>query len=380
MVSLRAVLLALVPALVRGTPYTLTKEYFGSSFFEGWNFFGNVDDLTHGNANFVTAAQAAALQLAYINSAGNAIIKVDNTTVVPPNSDRNTVRITTEEAFPVGNLWIVDMLHVPFGVGQHFLDLLMRANAPSPIAKSKCSVWPAFWSYAVASNWPAGGEIDTFEAVNNVLNAQMALHTEPGCTVVNAVQTSTLVNTTDCNVQADENMGCVVENPDRNSYGAAFAAAGGGVFATELAEEGISIWFFERQKIPSSISRGSTSVDTSTFGVPVANFPATGCTIDTFFEPQNLVFDITLCGDFAGNPTIFAQTCQGSCYNNFVIGPPSNYNNAYFEIQYLQVFSSTPTINPRAAPNGTTIRRSAGLAGSSGARHAKRRGSGRHWT
>jgi hypothetical protein len=189
MVSSRAVLLALgLPALVRGTPYTLTKEYFGSSFFEGWNFFGNggsrcatcltlllncpMSQLTISptatrstcakcpirpcsdyrvllfpslyyftHCSFVTAAQAAALQLAYINSAGNAIIKVDNTTVVPPNSDRNTVRITTEEAFPVGNLWIVDMLHVPFGVGQHFLDLLMRANAPSPIAKSKVSEW-----------------------------------------------------------------------------------------------------------------------------------------------------------------------------------------------------------------------------------------------
>jgi hypothetical protein len=91
--------------------------------------------------SFVTAAQATALQLAYVNSAGNAIIKVDNTTVVPPNSDRNTVRITTAEAFPVGSLWIVDMLHVPFGVGQLFLDLLMRAHAPSPIANSKVSEW-----------------------------------------------------------------------------------------------------------------------------------------------------------------------------------------------------------------------------------------------
>ena len=101
-------------------------------------------------------------------------------------------------------------------------------------------MWPAFWSYAVASHWPAGGEIDTFEAVNNVLNAQMALHTEPGCAVVNPVQTSTLVNATNCDVLADQNAGCVVENPDRNSYGAAFVAGGGGVFVTELAEKGIS--------------------------------------------------------------------------------------------------------------------------------------------
>lgn len=101
-------------------------------------------------------------------------------------------------------------------------------------------MWPAFWSQAVASTWPVGGEIDTFEGVNNVLNAQMALHTEPGCTVINPVQTSTLVKSTDCSVLADQNLGCVVENPNPNSYGAAFAAAGGGVFATELAETGIS--------------------------------------------------------------------------------------------------------------------------------------------
>lgn len=31
-----------------------------------------------------------------------------------------------------------------------------------------------------------------------------------------------------------------MEDPDPNSYGAAFAAAGGGMFVTELAESGIS--------------------------------------------------------------------------------------------------------------------------------------------
>ena len=58
----------------------------------------------------------------------------------------------------------------------------------------------------------------------------------------------------------------------------------------------------KRQRIPSSISSRAPSVDTSTFGVPVANFPATGCKIDTFFQPQNLVFDITLCGGSSSIP------------------------------------------------------------------------------
>ena len=41
----------------------------------------------------------------------------------------------------------------------------------------KCSVWPAFWS--TAPSWPVGGEIDTFEGINNVMNNRMTLHTEP---------------------------------------------------------------------------------------------------------------------------------------------------------------------------------------------------------
>jgi hypothetical protein len=73
-----------------------------------------------------------------------------------------------------------------------------------------------------------------------VHNSQSSLHTEPGCTAVNAVQTSTLVNSTDCSFKTNSNEGCVVEDPDPNSYGAAFAAAGGGVFVTEFAETGIS--------------------------------------------------------------------------------------------------------------------------------------------
>jgi len=73
-----------------------------------------------------------------------------------------------------------------------------------------------------------------------VHNSQTSLHTDPGCTAVNAVQTSTLVNSTDCSFKANSNSGCVVEDPDPNSYGAAFAAAGGGMFITEFAESGIS--------------------------------------------------------------------------------------------------------------------------------------------
>ena len=66
-----------------------------------------------------------------------------------------------------------------------------------------------------------------FEDVNMVHNSQTLLHTEPGRTAVNAVQSSTLVNSTVCSFKTNSNLGCVVQDPDPNSYGAAFASAGG---------------------------------------------------------------------------------------------------------------------------------------------------------
>ncbi len=73
-----------------------------------------------------------------------------------------------------------------------------------------------------------------------VTNSEVSLHTLPGCSIVNPVQTSTIINTTDCDYQANLSSGCSVEVPDPKSYGAAFASAGGGVFVTEFATTGIS--------------------------------------------------------------------------------------------------------------------------------------------
>jgi hypothetical protein len=70
--------------------------------------------------------------------------------------------------------------------------------------------------------------------------------------------------------------------------------------------------------------------------------------MDKFFEPQNLIFDITLCGDFAGQANTFAQTCSGTCYKDYVIGPPNNYDNAYFEINYVRVYGSNTIVKNAA--------------------------------
>ena len=114
--------------------YALVREYSGSSFFDRWDFFGNWDNLTLGASLTVTPSpslikvglctgdvwwldreDATSQGLAYVNNAGNAIIKVDNTSNVPFNEKRNTVRITSTDFYNYGSLWILDLVHLPFG-------------------------------------------------------------------------------------------------------------------------------------------------------------------------------------------------------------------------------------------------------------------------
>ncbi|KAF8968928.1 glycoside hydrolase family 16 protein [Flammula alnicola] len=318
---LLAFLIPFAAVPVAADTYDMVKEYAGQNFFDGWTFYNHFDNLTNGDVVFVSASQALSSRLAFVDSTTNhAIMQVDNRSTVVFNDKRNSVRLQTDVRFGVGSVWIADMLHVPYG----------------------CSVWPAWWSNAPA--WPTGGEIDTFEGVNMVTNSQMGLHTLAGCTVTGQQQSSTLLNSTDCSHLDNNNLGCITTDPRTTSYGAAFAQAGGGVFVTEFATTGISVWFFPRANIPSTISSNSSSIDTSTLGLPVGNWPSTTCSSSQFFEPQNLIFDITLCGGSLCRRRIhLPQTCSGVCYNDYVLGNGSNYNTAYFEVASVRVFSKQGT-------------------------------------
>jgi hypothetical protein len=106
------------------TSFELVREHKGATFFDDWDFFGSWDNLTLGDVWWLDEADAMNQSLAYVNSANNAIIKVDNTSNVAYNQKRNTVRITSKDTYSLGSLWMIDLLHLPYG----------------------CSVWPAFWT------------------------------------------------------------------------------------------------------------------------------------------------------------------------------------------------------------------------------------------
>ena len=97
--------------------------------------------------NQTTALQQ---QLTYINSAANAIIKVDNTTFVPYNEKRNSVMIASNDHFDFGTLWVFDALHVPYGCGT-----CLRPSSRRSINVLH-SIWGAFWSRGAGVQWPDG--------------------------------------------------------------------------------------------------------------------------------------------------------------------------------------------------------------------------------
>jgi len=318
-------LLCLLPAALAAN-FTLVKSYAGSTFFDSWDFDTNYDNTTNGDVQYVNSPQ-----LAFVNSAGNAIIKVDNTSNVPYPDKRNSVRITTQDYYEAGTIWIFDAVHLPYG----------------------CSVWPSFWSKGF--DWPRQGEIDIVEGINLQSSNQMALHTFAGCSASSGTDQTGITGDLNCN--STTGSGCTVGEKAQNSFGAGFASSGGGVWATQFDASGIFIWFWNRANIPASITTAADSIDISAWGPPSAAYPAAGCNIGEFFGAQQLVIDITLCGDWAGVPSIYQPTCGGDgsasgCYVNSVINAGSpHFDTAYFEISYVKAFgvNSSVVASPSAA-------------------------------
>lgn len=78
-------------------------------------------------------------------------------------------------------------------------------------------------------------------ACRRVMTAHAKAICVQGCTHTNtSLQTSTLINSTDCSTLANNNEGCITTNPSQQSYGEDFANNGGGVFVTEFATTGIA--------------------------------------------------------------------------------------------------------------------------------------------
>lgn len=270
--------------------------------------------------NYVSLEQAQGEGL-YSTTTDTIRMAVDSTNVASGRG-RNAIRVESKASYTHG-LIILDLNHMPEG----------------------CGTWPAFW--LLGPDWPSGGEVDIIEGVNSQAANSFAMHTSPGCSIVNDGFSGSM-NTPNCDVYAPgqgHNEGCSISTLDTQSYGTGLNNVGGGVYATEWTSEAITIWFFPRSQIPADIKTGNPHP--STWGVPQARFGG-ACDIDKFFHDQKIVFTNTFCGDWAGKVWGQDSTCSpsGNTCQEYVQYNPTQFQKAYWDVNSIRVYQNTGGFGP----------------------------------
>lgn len=313
----------LAPAITLPPPnhssgrYDLVDSWQGENFFDNFDFFTG-EDPSNGFVTYLDRASAENTGIIGVKPDGSVFMGVDSTTVLNPNGPgRNSVRVESKKVYDHG-LFIADLKHMP-------------SNA--------CGVWPAFWT--VGSNWPTHGEIDIVEAVNLMTNNKATLHTSGSCPISASNMGAALASNECAQGSGSHNAGCVVGDP--GTFGTPFNNAGGGVYAMELTDNHIAIWFFPRGAAPASIA--NRHLDSSSLGTPMALFQGS-CNLTELFNQQMIVFDTTFCGDWAGR-TFAESGCSmngrgsstQSCVD-YVASHASDYDESFWEINAVKVFQS----------------------------------------
>ena len=152
----------------------------------------------------------------------------------------------------------------------------------------------------------------------------MTMHTSEGCSLVG----------TSCFAHK----GCTAKG---GAFGDGFNLNKGGTYAMEWTSDGIRMWFFSRGQEPKDIL--GESPDPTKWANPISNFQGgSNCNIDSHFKDQQIVFDTTFCGDWAGREwskdnvcSAKAPTCQEYVQNN-----PKAFSEAYWTIDALKVYES----------------------------------------
>ncbi|KAI1332090.1 glycoside hydrolase family 16 protein [Xylariaceae sp. FL0255] len=296
--------------------YSLKDTYSGTSFFDNFDYFTGYDP-AQGFVHYVPEVQASQLNLTYASDS-SAVLRVDtsvgNTSTPDASTGRFSVRVTSKVQYDDG-LFIFDVMHTPYG----------------------CGTWPALW-LSDQANWPNNGEIDVMEAVNQATTGnQMTLHTTNDCSMGGVKRKMSGKSVSgNCYNATDDNAGCGVTSSS-SSYGTGFNSANGGIMAMEWRDQGIRMWQFARDAIPSDIT--DKTPDPTTWGEAAADFPDTDCDISSHFRNQSIIVDIDLCGQWAGS--VYSQDgCPSNC-SDYVANYPSAFTDAYWEFGSFEIYKAS---------------------------------------
>ncbi|KAL9597089.1 MAG: hypothetical protein Q9219_005372 [cf. Caloplaca sp. 3 TL-2023] len=297
----------------RNASYSLKDDYVTDKFFDMFTF-DTIDDPTHGYVNFVD--QATARSSGMIDSNDGAVeLRVDSTNVASGRG-RNSLRLTSKASYNRA-LIVLDLAHMP-------------GNA--------CGMWPAFWT--TGPNWPSSGEIDIIEGVNMESKNQMTMHTSEGCSLAGSTCLA--------------NEGCSLNG---GAFGDQLNSGNGGTYAMEWTSNSINVWFFNRGQEPGDVL--GESPDPKGWGSPTASFEGgSSCDIDQHFKDQQIVFDTTFCGDWAGKAWSEEGACSAKVVTceEYVQNNPEAFTEAFWKINALKVYisdGSTKSTQPLQEPNST---------------------------
>lgn len=313
--------------------YSLSTSYAGESLLSGFNWH-NGTDLSNGFVSYQSRSDAEAQGLYSINTDTDSVrLGVDSTHTYLLSQGRPSIRLESKESYNHG-LFIADFLHMP---------------------PSQCGVWPAFWAYG--TDWPNGGELDIIEGANTAHQNVISAHTSDGCfqDESQAGMFTGAQRNKECHVGSN-NIGCGYNPPatDLNSYGDAFNAVNGGVYAMQWDEKHIKVWHFARGQIPADIEAKTPKPEG--WGLPQAIFGGNKCDVDSYFKDMSLVININFCGDYGNvlwgisdSCSSFAPTCSEYVANN-----PEAFVNTYWDVKYIDAYMFDANAIPAPEPTTTT--------------------------
>ncbi|KZT09301.1 glycoside hydrolase family 16 protein [Laetiporus sulphureus 93-53] len=344
----RALFLLSVARSVIAGPYVLHQTNIGSDFLSNFQW-ENISDPTNGRVEYVTQETALAENLTYTTS-DSFVMRADDTTRLSADGPgRKSNRIKSNEQYNT-HVAVFDIRHMPEG----------------------CATWPALWE-ADDTVGTAAGEIDILEGVNDVEPDSVTVHTLGTCTMPSnrtMLGTSLSNDCSSSNEIENGNNGCSVNAPYTSSYGPTFNTYGGGYYAVERTAEFIRVWFWSRNgtNIPSDITSGSGSINTDNWGKPIADFPDTDCDISKVFGDNNIIIDLTFCGNWAGD-AFNPAGCPGNC-TDYVNNNPSAFSNAYWDFAAARIYltssssSSNSSSSASKSMSATSVSSSQSASGS----------------
>ncbi|CAJ2512346.1 Uu.00g053610.m01.CDS01 [Anthostomella pinea] len=293
--------------------YSLTTHYAGQGLLDSFSFFTGSDS-SNGFVDYQSREAAVASNLVSIDEFNRVRLGVDSVnTYSTSDKGRPSVRLTSNDDFTHG-LFIADFAHMP---------------------GSACGTWPAFWAFnnqearTLVSLGPKDRPI-----AHPLLEISAGNYASP--------------------------------TSDSASYGDAFNAEGGGVYALEWDSEDLKIWHFPRSTIPDDITYAPVvKPDPASWGPPQAVFGGPGCDADLYFFNLSLVINTNFCGDYAGNVWGKADQCNqlAPTCTEYVAANPGNSKSAFWDINYIDIYqlgaaATDPTIPP-VFPNITSAPSSA---------------------